>query len=83
VRADTKDAWTQVSPDKSPVLKIGAPLKPTVHIARQGRVLTLDYKLLDAEGRNYSKRDTNGFPPPKFTVRKDGRIVGSGVFEYG
>jgi hypothetical protein len=77
------DDWVQVAVDQTPVLKLGAPLTPQVHVRRVGRLLELDYQLVDAAGRNYSQRGSGSMAPPKFTVFKDGQPLGSGSFEYG
>ncbi|OHB54495.1 MAG: hypothetical protein A2173_05745 [Planctomycetes bacterium RBG_13_44_8b] len=70
-----------VTPQTPAVLKIGAPLKQSVEVERQGRVLTLNYKLLGAGGENYSfeRRDK----PPIFTVYKADKEIASGNFEFG
>lgn len=75
------DDWVQVAADQTPVLKVGPPLTPQVHVQRAGRILKLDYQLLDAAGRNYVQRSASD--PPRFAVFKDGQPLGSGSFEYG
>jgi hypothetical protein len=60
---------------------IGAPLTPTVKVKRSGRLLTFDYQLLDADGRNYTDRSRSH--PPKFAVYQGDQQIGSGTFEYG
>lgn len=77
------DDWIQVTADQSPLLKAGAPLTPQVRVKRRGRLLTLDYDLVDAKGRNYVQRRVENTPPPKFAVSKDGQALGAGSFEYG
>ena len=79
--AGAEDTWVRVATDESPVLKVGAPLEPQVRIARRGRVLALDYDLVDAQGRLYRGGSDSG--PPTFTVYKNGRAIGNGSFEYG
>ena len=54
--------------------------KPTVNVTRNGRVLTLDYELLDT-GQGQSGTDRGH--PPRFVVTQDGRETGSGSFQYG
>jgi hypothetical protein len=76
------DDWVQVAADQTPVLKVGPPLTPQVHVQRAGRLLKLDYQLLDAADRNYVQRNSES-DPPRFTVFKDGQPLGSGSFEYG
>ncbi len=71
----------EISPDKPHQLRIDGLLKPTVTVTRQGRLLELDYALMDADGAAYSHRDDAN--PPRFTVYKDGQVIDSGSFEYG
>ncbi len=68
-------------PDEPHTLRIGAPLRPSVEVDRQGRILKLDYKLLDAAGRQYLPQSLEG--RPSFAVFNGDRQVGSGRFEYG
>ncbi len=74
--------WITLPADSPPVVKAGAPLTPKVHLKRAGRLLQLDYQLVDAAGRGYSP-DEDSVPPPKFVIHKNGQIIGSGSFEYG
>ncbi|NQU23864.1 MAG: hypothetical protein HQ567_21490 [Candidatus Nealsonbacteria bacterium] len=55
--------------------------KPTVKVTRNGRVLTLDYDLLDDAGQ--SRPQTDRSCPPRFVVTKDGQEIDSGSFQYG
>jgi hypothetical protein len=68
-------------PGKPRRLDVGTPLTPSVTVKRSGRVLKLDYQLLDADGRQY--RDNQRSNPPQFTVYQGDHLVGSGSFEYG
>jgi hypothetical protein len=77
------DEWVQLAADQTPVLKLGAPLTPQVRVKRVGRLLKLDYELVDAAGRKYVQRGVAGAVPPTFTVSKDGQTLGTGSFEYG
>ena len=70
-----------LSPDKPCRLKCGAPLAPTVTVKRAGRLLTMDYQLLDAAGREYQESGRDN--PPSFAVYRGDRQIGSGTFEYG
>ncbi len=70
-----------ISPDKPCLLKVGAPLTTTLLVSRHGRVIHLAYRLLDAEGRMYTKEKRG--EPPRFKVLYDGREIASGSFEYG
>lgn len=70
-----------LTPESPYQLKVGAPLKPSVRATRWGRFLRLDYQLVDAGRRPYrSEQRTN---PPRFTVYRGDREIGSGSFEYG
>ena len=77
------DNTVQVAAGKTAVLRVGPPLTSQVRVRRAGRLLNLDYELVDAAGRNYVRRGSESAAPPKFTVFKDGRPLGSGSFEYG
>lgn len=79
---DDDEDWITLPASSPPVVKVGAPLTPQVHIQRAGRLLQLDYQLVDAAGRGYSP-DDDTVPPPKFSVLKNGQTIGSGSFEYG
>jgi hypothetical protein len=57
-------------------------LTPQVQVQRAGRVLTLDFQLVDAQGRRHPPGERRG-TPPTFTVYKDGQPIGTGSFEYG
>lgn len=70
-----------VTSDKPAVLKIGAPLRQTIKVERQGRVLVLNYKLLGVGGESYSFDDRS--KPPIFTVYKGDKEIASGKFEFG
>ena len=48
---------------------------------RAGRLLTLDYQRLDANGQRAPNPDRDH--PPQFAVYQGDRLVGSGTFEYG
>ena len=74
--------WIEVSEDKPAVLKVGAPLKQTIVVIRQGKVLILNYKLMGAGGEQY-RDPMRPETRPSFTIYKGERIVGSGKFDYG
>jgi hypothetical protein len=76
-----EDERFRLTPDRPYQLRVGAPLTPQVKATRRGRVLELDYQLVDAAGRSYS--NTLRSDPPQFAVYQDGRPIGSGTFEYG
>ena len=49
-----------------------------------GRLLILNYQLLDADGNNCLRQGLDPRPaPPWFSIRQDGREIDSGNFEYG
>lgn len=73
--------WLRISPEKPCSLKIGGPLKSIVIARRMGRTVQIAYRIVDANGRMYYRR--NAQAPPRFTIRRDGREIGSGAFEYG
>ncbi len=78
-----EEEWFVVRPGEATEVVVGAPLTPTIKIQRQGRVLVLDYRLLDASGGNYRRSSTNLDNSPTFTVYGGDREVGSGTFRYG
>jgi hypothetical protein len=57
-------------------------LTPQVQVQRAGRVLTLDFQLVDDQGHRHPPGERRGLPPT-FTVYKDGQSIGTGSFEYG
>lgn len=71
----------RLTPDEPHELQVGAPLNPSAKVTRQGRLLELDYQLLDVSGHSYTNQDREN--PPRFTVHKNGQEIGSGSFEYG
>lgn len=72
--------WVTVTKDKQAALKVGAPLKQTVKIERQGPVLVLDYELIGVGGETYAgMRNIR----PMFTIFKGEKKVGGGQFEFG
>lgn len=56
-------------------------LTPHVLVTRQGRVLKLDYELLDARGNKPPTVDRTH--KPRFRICRDGREIASGDFDYG
>ncbi len=61
-------------------------LTPQVQVTRAGRLLNLDYQLVDASGRSRAdelRQQQQRNTPPRFTVWQGGREIGSGTFEYG
>jgi len=70
-----------VTSDEPATLKIGGPLKQTVKVNRQGRLLVMNHELLGVGGEQY----TNGASgePPTFAVYKADREIASDKFEFG
>jgi hypothetical protein len=56
-------------------------LTPHVRVTRQGRVLKLDYELLDARGIKPPTVDRD--QKPQFKIFRDGQQLAAGDFEYG
>jgi hypothetical protein len=57
-------------------------LTAKIEARRAGRVIALDYQLLEANGRRHVDRQQRE-KPPEFTVLQNGSPIGSGVFAYG
>jgi hypothetical protein len=73
------EAKTAISPARP-----AGPLTPQLQATRAGRLLILDYQLLDADGNNCLRQGLDPRPaPPRFSIRRDGREIDSGDFEYG
>lgn len=79
-----RDAESFLVTEETPaVLKIGGPLNNTVKVRRTGNTLNLSYKLKGVGGHKYSSMNTSRDKAPTFTVKKGGKEVASGKFEYG
>jgi hypothetical protein len=76
-----RDEILTLIPNATNRLAVGTPLKSTVSVNRQGRMLNLNYQLLDDQGRKYT--NPNRSDPPRFVVYQGQREIGSGTFEYG
>lgn len=70
-----------IKADQQEVLKVGAPLVPTIKVQRQNRLLRLSYDLLGAGGEAYSTGDRS--KPPTFAVYKGQKQIASGKFQFG
>jgi len=79
--AGPQNKWITVAENTPAVLKVGAPLKQTLQVKRQGKCLTLDYKLLGIGGEGYTHEDRSN--PPGFTVYKGDQEIASGQLAYG
>ncbi len=71
-----------VTGDQPCKLQAGAPLTPGLTLERSGKIVELDYGLVDAAGRKY-RGGRSPLDPPRFTVHRGDREIGSGTFEYG
>ncbi len=78
---DTKTEWFTLSPGEPYRLRLGAPLTSQVDVKREGRLLKLDYRLVDAARRRF--RSTERTSPPRFVIYQNGREIASDAFEYG
>jgi len=76
-----QNKWITIDENTPAVLKVGAPLKQTLEVKRQGRSLALDYKLLGIGGEGYARADRSN--PPGFTVYKGEQEIASGQLAYG
>ncbi len=66
--------------EKPAQLQAAEPFTARVAVTRTGRLLNLDYRLTEASGKRFTRR---AGPPPEFTIRQNGREIGSGSFAYG
>ena len=76
--------WFTVTPDKPYVLRVGAPLKPTLKVVREGRTLWMAYDLLDRSGREfwrYLPQDFGSRTVATLSVYSRDRLVGSGAVD--
>ena len=62
-------------------LRAGAPLSHRVQAQRRGRYVVLGYTLRGQGGEEYAGRGRSH--PPRFVVRKNGKQIATGRFEYG
>ena len=76
-----KSHWVTVTSDEPATLKIGGPLKQTVKVSREGRILVMNYELLGVGGEQYTSGDRR--EPPTFAVYKADKKIASGNFEFG
>lgn len=76
-----QNKWITIAENTPAVLKVGAPLKQTLEVKRQGRSLALGYKLLGIGGEAYAEADRSN--PPGFTVYKGDQEIASGQLAYG
>jgi len=79
--AGLQNKWITIAENAPAELKVGAPLKQTLQVKRQGKSLALDYKLLGIGGEGYTHEDRSN--PPGFTVYKGDQEIASGQLAYG
>ena len=78
---DSRLGSLKIREGEETVLRAGAPLSHRVQAQRRGRYLILGYALRGQGGEEYvGRRRTH---PPRFVVRKDGKQIATGRFEYG
>jgi hypothetical protein len=65
------------------VLDLGGPLTNSVAVARHGRDLRLDYRLIGAGGVTYQLVAQDRSQPPEFAVYRGDKQIASGKFEFG
>ncbi len=70
-----------VTADEPATLKIGGPLKQTVKVNRQGRLLMMNHELVGVDGEQYTSG--NSGEPPTFTVYRGDEEIASDKFEFG
>lgn len=81
-RRTSRYNWVTVTEDKPAAFTVGAPLKQTVTIERQGPILVLSYELKGGSGETYNVV-SNKSKRPTFTVFKGAKEVATGMFEFG
>jgi len=81
-RSTSTHDWVAVTKDKPATLKVGAPLKQTVKIERQGPILVIHYELTGVGGKTYTGV-SNRSKRPFFTAFKGSKEVATGQFEFG
>lgn len=73
-----------ISEDTTASLTVGAPLKQTVSVRRQGSILQLSYGLSGVDGNTYASTIVGSRNrPPTFTIYKGDRKIATGEFEFG
>jgi hypothetical protein len=76
-----KRLLVSVTSDEPVTMKIGAPLKQTLKVNRQGRNLIMNYELLGVGGEKYTS--SNRGEPPTFAVYRGDKEIASDKLEYG
>ena len=72
-----------VEEQRTAVLAVGGPLTNWVSATHRGRNLLLSYRLVGAGGGEYRLSVWDDRKPPQVTIRRSGKRVGLGQFEFG
>jgi hypothetical protein len=72
-----------VDEGRAAVLAVGGPLTNCVSATHRGRNLLLSYRLIGAGGGEYRLASWGDGKPPRFTIERLGKRIGSGQFEFG
>ena len=72
-----------VDEQRTAVLAVGGPLTNWVSATHRGQNLVISYRLIGVGGGQYRLAAWGGGKPPRFTVGRSGKRVGSGQFEFG
>ena len=78
IPAEARELRTEA--DELTTLKLGAPLRQTVKIARWGRSLVLNYQLFGCGGESYAVTQRQAAKPPAFVIYQSGDKVVSDDF---
>ena len=73
----------KITQDQPATLKVGGPLVNSVKVEPFGSTLRLKYLLTDSAGNEYESFSGRSENPPVLIVKKDGKEIASGDFEYG
>ncbi len=64
-------------------LKAGGPLESSVTVSASGKMLDLNYILKGVGGEKYSVVNPDRNNPPKYSIYRGDRLLGTGGFEFG
>lgn len=81
-RSMPRKSRVTIRDDKPAVLKVGGPLKQTISVQRQGKILRLTYGLVGIGGETYTVV-RNVRKRPGFSIYKGDREIANGKFEFG
>ena len=77
---DTSPDPVIIIPGEQTTLNVGAPLRQIIALQQDGRVLYLEYFVLDALGNRYQPRFVG--PEPRFDVFRGDKKIGGGTFQH-